>query len=96
MATIFDLTVTPATESRYTSATVLLDPENARIAVGTSLLSCIQAETIVIPYVLAANGGHLDSPVTLASESMVHVSQSVAAPLKCGCRWNLVIIMYSG
>ena len=44
MAAIFDLPVTPTSESIYNSSTVLLDPENVGVAVGISLLSLIQAE----------------------------------------------------
>ena len=57
MATIFDLIVTPTTESIYTSPIVSVDPENVEVAVGASLLSCIQAEIFVIAYVLPVNGG---------------------------------------
>ena len=44
MAVIFDLPVTPTSESIYNSSTVLLDPENVGVAAGVSLLSHIQAE----------------------------------------------------
>ena len=59
MAAIFDLPVTPTSESIYTSPTVLLDPENVGVAAGISLLSHIQAEIQDIAYVLPVNGGHL-------------------------------------
>ena len=41
MADMFDLTVTPTSASIPASPTVLLDPENVGVAVGISLLSCI-------------------------------------------------------
>ena len=44
MAAIFDLPVTPTSEIIYINPSVLLDPENAWVAVGISLLSCAQAE----------------------------------------------------
>ena len=59
MATIFDLTVIPTSESIDISFAVLLDPENVGVAVGISLLSHIRAEIYVIAYVLPVNGRHL-------------------------------------
>ena len=44
MAAIFDLPVTPTSESIHNSFTVLLDPENVGVAFGISLLSYTQAE----------------------------------------------------
>ena len=44
MAAIFDLPVTPTSESIFNSPTGLLDPENVGVAVGISMLSHIQAE----------------------------------------------------
>jgi hypothetical protein len=44
MAAIFDLQVTPTSESIYNCSTVLADPENVGVAVGMSLLCHIQAE----------------------------------------------------
>ena len=44
MAAIFDLLVTPTSESIYNSSTVGLDPENVGVAAGILLLSHIQAE----------------------------------------------------
>ena len=44
MAAIFDLPVTPTSQSIYNSFTVLLDPENVGVAVGILLLSLLQAE----------------------------------------------------
>jgi hypothetical protein len=40
-AAMFDLPVTPMSESIQTILIVLLDPENVGLAVGASLLSCI-------------------------------------------------------
>ena len=42
MAAIFDLPVTPTSESVYNSSTVLLDPENLDDTVGISLPATIQ------------------------------------------------------
>ena len=47
MAAIFDLPVTLTSKSIQTNYTVFLDPENVGVAVGISLLSCIQAEIFV-------------------------------------------------
>ena len=44
MAALFDLPVTPMSESVHTSAVVLADPENVGVAFGILLLSCIVAE----------------------------------------------------
>ena len=44
MEAIFVLPATPTSESIYNSSTVLLDPENVRVAAGISLLSHTQAE----------------------------------------------------
>ena len=59
MAAIFDVPVTPTSESVYNSSSVLLDSENVGVAVGILLLSDIQAEIKDIAYVLPVNGGYL-------------------------------------
>ena len=59
MAAIFNLPLTPLLNSVHTSPTELLDPENVGVAVGISLLSCIQADIDDIAYVLPVNGGHV-------------------------------------
>ena len=59
MAAIFDLPITPTSESIYNSSTVLLDPEIVEVAAGISLQSCIQADIYDIAYVLPVNGSHL-------------------------------------
>ena len=46
MVTIFDLTLTPMSESVHNSLTELLDPENVGVAFGMSLLSSIEAEIL--------------------------------------------------
>ena len=58
MAAIFNLPVTPTSQSVYNSSTVFLDPENMEVAVGISLLTFLQAEILDIAYVLPVNGGH--------------------------------------
>jgi len=52
MAAIFDLLVTVTLESIRISYSVLLDPENVVVAIGISLLSCLEAEIFVFAYVL--------------------------------------------
>ena len=48
------------TSSSLRSSLVLLpDPENMDIAVGISLLSCIQADICVISHLLPVDGRHL-------------------------------------
>ena len=42
MAAIFDLSVTPSSESIHNSPTVLLDPENVEVTVGVLLPATIQ------------------------------------------------------
>ena len=56
---MFNLPVTPTSESIHTGIIVLLDPNNVRVAVGISLLSYIQAEIYDISYVLPVNGGYV-------------------------------------
>ena len=59
MAAMFDIPVTPTSESIHTSPTALLDPENVGVPVGISLLSHLQAEIYDVAYVFPVNGGHL-------------------------------------
>ena len=52
MAAIFDLPVTPTLETVHTSTTMLLDPENVRVAVEILLLATtqdLQSELRVFP-----------------------------------------------
>ena len=42
MAAMFDLPVTPTSETIHTSPTVLLDPENVKVAVGIQLPATVQ------------------------------------------------------
>ena len=44
MAAIFDLPLTPMSESVHTNPTALLDRENVFVAFGISLLSSIKTE----------------------------------------------------
>jgi len=59
MAAIFDLRHTQTYDSIPSSLYLLSDPGNMGVAVGISLLSCIQAEIDVISYLLPVNGCHL-------------------------------------
>jgi len=60
MAAIFDLLVTLTSESICISRSVLLVPENAGVAIGISLLSCIKAKIFVIAYVLSVMAAIFD------------------------------------
>ena len=44
MAAIFDVPLTPMSESVFISSAVLADLDNVRVAFGIQLLSCIKAE----------------------------------------------------
>ena len=59
MAAIFDLSLTPMSESVHTSPTELLDPETVDVAFGISLLSSIEAEILRYFICTSGNGGHL-------------------------------------
>ena len=59
MAAIFDLPLTPMSDSVHTSFTELLDPENVHVAFGISLLSSIEAEILHYSICTSGNGGHL-------------------------------------
>ena len=59
MADIFDLLLTPMSDSVHTSFTELLDPENVDVAFGISLLSSIEAEILRYGMCTSGNGGHL-------------------------------------
>ena len=49
MAAIFDLTVTPTSESVHISPAVLMDLGNVAVVFGMSFLSFINAEIEVLP-----------------------------------------------
>ena len=89
-----DLPFTPTSEIIYISSSVLLDPENVRVAIGISLLSCIKAEIFVIAYVLTVYGSHLWFTSHRDVRIHLHLSQRVAGPRKCvSSRWNFVAIL---
>ena len=89
---IFDLTVT--TTTKIISPSLLLDPENVGVAVGISLLSCIQAEIPVIAHVLPVTSGHLLFTSQPDVGDHLHQSQRVAGPRKCvDSRWNFSAIL---
>ena len=54
MAAIFDLPLTPMSESVHFSSAVLVDLEKVGVAFGISLLSCIDAE--ILRYVTSISG----------------------------------------
>ena len=56
---MLDLPVNLTSESIHTSLTVLLDPTNFWVAVGTLLLSYIQTEIYDIAYVHPVNVGYV-------------------------------------
>ena len=59
MKTISDLSVTSMLQSVHISSAVLADLENASVAFGTSLLSCLEAEILRFTIRTSGNGGHL-------------------------------------
>ena len=59
MAAIFDFQQTQTSDTLQICLSVLADPQNMGIAIGISLLSCIETEEYVIAYVLPVNGGHV-------------------------------------
>ena len=59
MAAIFDLPVTPMSESVYCISAMLLDPKNVGVAFGISLLSCTKAEILRYVMCTSGNGGRL-------------------------------------
>ena len=59
MAAIFDLPLTPMSESVHTTTAKLLEPENVGLAVGISLLTSIEAEILRYFICTCGNGGHL-------------------------------------
>ena len=46
MAAIFDLPLTPMSESVHISSAVMTDLENVGVAFGITLLSCVEAEIL--------------------------------------------------
>jgi len=58
-ATIFDFSLTPTHGSVQVSPVLLPDLETIGIAVGMSLLSCLQAEIYVISYPHPVSSRHL-------------------------------------
>ena len=58
-------------------------PRKCGVAVGISLLPCIQAEIFVIVYVLPVNGGHLWFTSHPDVEDNLRQSHRVAGPHKC-------------
>ena len=58
MAAIFNFSLIRTSGSARSSLVVLPDLENMGMAVGSSLLSCIEAETYVISRPLPVNGRH--------------------------------------
>ena len=53
LADIFDLPLTPPSESVHASSVVLTDLENVGVAFGISLLSCMEAE--ILPYFIVSS-----------------------------------------
>ena len=73
MAAMFDLPVTPTSDSIHTSLTMLQNPENLGVAVGISLLSSIEAEILRFSICTSGNAAIFELPLTPLSES-VHTS----------------------
>ena len=59
MAAMFDLPVTPTSESMHTGITVLLEPENVGVVFEIPLLSRIEAEILRYFIRTFGYGGHL-------------------------------------
>ena len=59
MGVIFDLPLTPISDSVQTGISELLDPENVGVAFGISLLSSMEAEISRYFICTSSNGGHL-------------------------------------
>ena len=59
-------------------------PRKCGAAVGISLLSCKQAEILVIAHVLPVNGGHLDISSHPGVKKSIHASPTVLLDLKNG------------
>ena len=59
MVAIFDLPLTPVSDSVHTSPIELLDPETVGVAIGMSLLSSTEAEILHYFICTSGNGGHL-------------------------------------
>ena len=72
MAAIFDLPVTPTSKILYISSSVLLDPENVGVAVGISLLSCIQAEIFVMHMLVRLMAAIFGNPAHAGVEEYSH------------------------
>ena len=81
MAAIFDVSLTPRSESVHTSPAVLLDHEHVGMAFGITLLSCIIAEILRHFISTSGYGGIFDLPLTLTSEC-VHTSSAVLADIE--------------
>ena len=59
MAAIFDLSLTPMSESVHTSSAMLADLENVGVAFGISLLFRVEADILRYFMCTSGNGGHL-------------------------------------
>ena len=92
MADIFDLPVIQTSEFTHISLSVLLDPDNFGRAVMVPLLSCIQADILVIAYKLSVNSGHLWFTCYPDVGEYPRESYRVAGARKCGgSRWNSLL-----
>ena len=81
---IFDSSQIHTTNCLCTSPVLLPDPKNMGIAVGMSLLSCIEAEICIISYLLPVDGCHLRFPTYPDVGQYSHLSLRVARPRKLG------------
>jgi len=96
MAAIFDLSLIRTSDSLRSSLVVSPDLENMGIAVGISLLSCIEAEICVISYLLLVNGSHLWFLMDPNIGHSYEYYSRAAQPRKHGySRWNFVAITYT-
>ena len=84
MAAIFDFRHTRTSESIPTSFNVLPDPENIGIAVGISLLSCIEADIIVVSFLLRLMATIFDFRHTQTPDSLHNNSDVLPDPENMG------------
>ena len=87
LAAIFDVPVTPISESIHVSPTMVLDPEKLVVAVGCSVKSySLRYDDNV--YVLPVNGGRLQFTSHPDVGEYPQMSRRVAGPKNGGTRRN--------
>ena len=92
MYAVFDFSQVHTSSSLRSSLVLLPDPENMDGAVGTSLLSCIEAEIYVMSFLLPVKDHHLRFTTHPNIGPYSHLSLRVARHRKYN-RWNFVAIL---